>query len=174
MHGSGKRFRQIGLVVLVVLIPAFGAFSANAQTGKTRLTRPCAATTTKSVIEIERDGDVSILPCPGRSVVASGLSSGATVNSLTISANQNNYAVGTDIYVRLDNSSGGTLTITGIDASQTDETVRWLVNKGTSSILLSGQDTGSLAANRFLDSVLLNPKGKVLLIYNGTRWEIFD
>lgn len=47
-----------------------------------RLTRPCAASTTSGLVEIERDGDINLRPCSGRDVNINGT---PTVNTITFS-----------------------------------------------------------------------------------------
>lgn len=155
--------------VLLAAIPTFGQSRTN------RLYRPCPGSTTPAVIEVQRDGDIDMVPCSGRSVLVNGSNIAGGVQSVTLAASQNNLTVGPSLIVRFDNSTGGLLNVTGLAAGgQADGTYRWLVNKGTSSILLSGEGASSLAANRFFESYLLDPKSRVLVIYNGSRWEVFN
>jgi hypothetical protein len=54
------------LVLMSALVPAAAQSRAN------RLTRPCPGTATPAKVEIERDGDISISPCAGKTVQVSG------------------------------------------------------------------------------------------------------
>lgn len=52
---------------------------AYAQSNINRLWRPCPASTTKAVVEIQLDGDINFVPCSGREVQVSGTATSNTV-----------------------------------------------------------------------------------------------
>ena len=88
-----------------------------------------------------------------------------------ITANQNDYAptgynrhIGTMVL-----SSDAKRRITGLAGGSTDHAI-FLINGGSQQIVLSDQDAGSLAANRFdlNGDITLMPKGAVRLFYNAS------
>lgn len=46
----------------------------DAQSRTNRLWRPCPSTTTRAVVDVERDGDIQLTPCSGRSIFAGSTS----------------------------------------------------------------------------------------------------
>lgn len=87
----------------------------------------------------------------------------ATTNNLTAS----------NIVTALDNSTGAALDVTGISGG-TEGAVKWLLNRGTSTIDLPGESASSTATNRFAYAGQITSGSQVMIYYNGTRWEIFS
>lgn len=63
-------------VILSLLVLTLAAIDVSAQR-TTTIRRPCPASTTPAKIEIQRDGDIDLVPCVGRAVLIDGSAIGA-------------------------------------------------------------------------------------------------
>ena len=108
----------------------------------------------------------------GTTVATVGLATKAT-SPTSLSANQNDYAIGSGTFFRL--TSSGAVTITGLTGG-TDGKQIIIRNIGTFTITLSHQSGRSVAANRMTFSssgdYALPPQGTLAMIYDATdqRW----
>lgn len=62
-----KKLLTLSLIMLFVAVGAF------AQSRTNRLFRPCSGSATPAKIEIQRDGDIDIVPCSGRDTLVNGV-----------------------------------------------------------------------------------------------------
>src|SRR3990172_2029911 len=97
--------------------------------------------------------------------------------SQSLSSDQNDYAIGESLFLRL--SATTPVSITGFAAGSNGRML-WVVNNGTNAITLVNQSASSTAANRFVnlsggDYVLAN-NDSVLMVYDGTatKWRVFQ
>jgi len=95
--------------------------------------------------------------------------------SVSLSAgNNNDLAVSDWKFIALNNSTGGQVTVTGMNsAAQYAYKVVYVTNNGPDDVLLSTDNAGSSAANRFRssDDLLLRQYDTAVLVYNGV-WYI--
>ncbi len=95
-----------------------------------------------------------------------------------ITANQNDYNPGVAEWYRL--SSDASRNITGLSISQNDGQIAYFYNIGSFDIVLTHQDAGSAAANRFLNStganITLTSNEIAQLRYDSTtaRWRVTE
>ncbi len=105
-----------------------------------------------------------------------------TSSAAAITTSQNNYTLPTtSTYIRLSNTSGGLLTITGIHyPGVTDGRVITLVNVSANAITLTNLDPASASANQFdLPGglpITLSLKGTATFLYDGSllHWELLS
>lgn len=73
--------RQIFTICFLVGTLAAGTFS---QSRTNRLFRPCPAAITPATVEIQRDGDIDLVPCSGKNILLNGspLTGGFTVSGV--------------------------------------------------------------------------------------------
>ncbi len=101
------------------------------------------------------------------------------VTSTQITANQNNYTAtdstntcATKMTLRV--SSDASRNVTGLSCSQAEGDIRLIHNVGAQNIVLTNQDAGSTAANRFLfgSDMTLGADTSVTVRYDGvtSRW----
>lgn len=110
--------------------------------------------------------------------VASGWWSLGAVYDYLESTPLNNYAPGSARFLLLESDGAGVKTITGLSMGQVDSQEVWIKNIGTvDNIILSWEDTGSLAPNRFnnspsVGSDVLVPGASALYKYSASlsRW----
>lgn len=65
--------KKLDLAIVVILAILFFASMADAQWRPNTIYRPCSASTTPATVEVEKDGDISMTACSGRSIIISGL-----------------------------------------------------------------------------------------------------
>ena len=81
--------KRLILPILILLGVLASCHVVHAQSNVNRLFRPCPATTTKALVEIQRDGDINFAPCSGREVQINGV---ATSNTITFTgSSRTNY-----------------------------------------------------------------------------------
>jgi hypothetical protein len=118
--------------------------------------------------------DVTVLLVPEGSisggVIDLSVSSSSTAEVTPVTESLDNAEFGH--YVALDNSTESTLAISGIAGGSLGD-VKWLFNRGNATIELPSESEDSLEVNRFVNAGSLAPFEKVLVYYNGTRWEIY-
>ena len=97
---------------ILLLVLALSVLACNAQSRSNRIYRPCPATTSLATVEVEKDGDIDLTACSGRSIVLSGLTqitNGTSPSGLSITSTNsflgdfNNNSNGT--YLRIIDSS---------------------------------------------------------------------
>lgn len=107
------------------------------------------------------------------------------VISPSLAADQDDWSptgLDTATVIRLTNTSGGTIDITGLDASlvSSERAFLILINIGSDNVRLLDDDAGSAAANRFLTGaggagrITMIPNASVMLWYDATsaRWRM--
>lgn len=55
-----------------LLVVAFVAVACDAQSRTNRLYRPCSGSSTPATVEVQRDGDINLVPCSGRQIQING------------------------------------------------------------------------------------------------------
>lgn len=94
---------------------------------------------------------------------------------VAMTASLNDYNSASFSVIVFDNSSGGTLSLTGLKAEgMVQGMTRWLANRGTSAIGISAESASSSALNRFAWASEIPVAGRVLAYYNGSRWEVLN
>lgn len=108
-----------------------------------------------------------------------GTWTGQATTPSTISSNQNDYTMGSQIGYMQRWSSDASRDVTGISASQVAGQVHLIVNVDANDIVLKHESASSTAANRFLNStgadITLAANQAADIIYDGTtqRWRVF-
>lgn len=133
----------------MLAIALFAGFSA-AQGRTNRLTRPCPATTTPAKVDVQKDGNIDLVPCPGKSVRVNGtaISSSLPQNTASLA----NYAslsaavaaIGsvakTELQISGDTTVAANLTVTGNIALTMLGTSIITVNSGVTLTIANGAD----------------------------------
>jgi hypothetical protein len=200
-----------GALSLTYTIPNVGAsasfvMTAGAQTiaGAKTFTTPIAATSGGTGTNTYAIGDIlvanstttltrlpaggagqvlGITPAGAVSYVTNGATTTNNIASATVNVPQDNYTLNPSAnYIRLTNTSGGSVNITGINSTAfTNGSVITLVNVSTAPadiIRITNQDLGSLPGNRFDlpggQPLILSQKGAATFIYDATLtyWEL--
>lgn len=60
------------LLILSLLFLLFATLSASGQSRTNRLYRPCSGSATPATVEVQRDGDINLVPCLGRQTLING------------------------------------------------------------------------------------------------------
>ena len=82
---------------------------------------------------------------------------------------------GNDNTLVLDNSSGSSVSLTGLEiiGQQSGNTLN-VLNRGSDAIILLPNNTESIAANRFADNATIAADTSARLYYNGLKWELLS
>lgn len=59
-------------LIFSLLFLLYAVSTANGQSRTNRIYRPCSATGTPAIVEVERDGDINIRPCSGKTLKLNG------------------------------------------------------------------------------------------------------
>lgn len=141
-------------LLISILVLALSVLACSAQSRSNRIYRPCPATTSLAAVEVEKDGDIQVTPCSGRSIFLTGITqitSGTGASGLSITSTNsflgdfNNNSNGTYLRIIDSNSTyafNADATAAGIFALQ--EIADYQLNR----TITAGGTTGNRTINK--------------------------